>query len=70
MKRCKQAAEDKNWDELAAAAHNIAAKGRRIADVAKSRVAMVTDPTEKRKLKLAIKAMEEGQNCYYTCYYY
>ena len=60
MTRCRKAVEDKSWEELVTAAHNIAAKGRRIADVAKSRIAMVSDPKEERRLKLVVKAMEEG----------
>ena len=64
MEKCRDAVRSGNWAELAGIVHGIAAKARRLLEVARTQVDMATDPGYKRTLGAAAKRLERGEVAY------
>ena len=69
MTRCREAINQQNWVELVSVVHNIASKARRVSDVAKTRVAGITDLQTKIRVKESVKTLEIGMYIDFPLYY-
>jgi hypothetical protein len=58
MMICREAIDKRNWDDLALAVHNIAAKARRVSDVVKNKLPEITDIKLRNSVRDTIKALE------------
>ena len=53
--------EQQNWEELMTVVQSIAAKGRRVAEVARTSLVSMKDPLEKEKVSEALKDLENSE---------
>ena len=60
MSECRAAINEDKWAELASTVHGIAAKSRRVAEVARAQLGGVASPALKRSLEASIVRLEKG----------
>ena len=61
MTQCREAIVEQNWVELVSAVHNIAAKARRVSEVAKTRLDSIKDHQQRRTVKEALTKLEASE---------
>ncbi len=61
MTKCRQAINDKKWEELKQVAGSIAAKGRRLIEVGGASLETIKDPLKKQMVTEALNDLEKSE---------
>ncbi len=61
MNKCRQAINDRNWEELLSISQSIAAKGKRVVEVGRITVESIRDTLHKTMITEALNNLEESK---------